>query len=259
MGSLKPIANFLGAACVAAVCCVTSAAHASDAAELNILGFSDDQRYFAFEQFGIQDGSGFAYSDVFVVDLRNDTWVSGGPIHEQAKEETNELADIRNAALKKYDALKKTYAISAPAQLLARNAVTEVIADRKTMSFDRWHLSSEFGSTPVVFDSQKETRFNLRLAEKPLPAPASCPKDMGDMQGFDLHLSGQSIAEHVVFSDDKLPASRGCPLGYDIQAIVAGYGYDAPNKLVAIIGVYSIGFEGKDLRYMAVPVNTAAE
>lgn len=259
MGSVKRSGNILRAACVAGTIGVASAAYASDAAELNVLGFSADQKYFAFEQFGIQDGSGFAYSDIFVIDLRADKWVSGTPIHEQATDENDALSNIRNAAFKKYDALNKTYAISQPSQLLARNAVTEVIADRKSTSFDRWHLSSEFGSTPAVFDSQKETRFDLKLVEKSLPPPSNCPADMGDLKGFDLHLSGHDVADHVVFSDDKIAASRGCPLGYDIQAVLASYGNDQSNRLVAIIGVYSIGFEGKDLRYVAVPVNTAAE
>ena len=42
--------------------------NAGDSAERRAMGFSVDGRYFAFEQFGIQDGSGFPYADIFIVD-----------------------------------------------------------------------------------------------------------------------------------------------------------------------------------------------
>ena len=42
---------------------------AADGAQSRALGYSADGKYFAFEQFGVQDGSGFPYWDVFVLDL----------------------------------------------------------------------------------------------------------------------------------------------------------------------------------------------
>ncbi len=56
---------------------VAGSAQAADGAQSRPIGFSPDRRYFAFEQYGVQDGSGFAYSDIFVIDLSNDSWVKG--------------------------------------------------------------------------------------------------------------------------------------------------------------------------------------
>lgn len=54
-----------------------SQASAADLAELGSTGFSDDGAYFAFEQYGIQDGSGFPYSSITIVDVKSDSWVAG--------------------------------------------------------------------------------------------------------------------------------------------------------------------------------------
>jgi predicted secreted protein len=43
------------------------AAHAGDYAYRDILGFSSDGKSFAFEEYGVQDGSGFPYANIFVV------------------------------------------------------------------------------------------------------------------------------------------------------------------------------------------------
>ena len=67
---------------------------AGDRALIDYVGFSADFRYFAFEEFGIQDGSGFAYSNIFVVDLATDSWVVGTPVRVQAESETTTLEQV---------------------------------------------------------------------------------------------------------------------------------------------------------------------
>ncbi|MBN9059609.1 MAG: DUF2259 domain-containing protein, partial [Rhizobiales bacterium] len=63
--------NLALAACLisgALAAAAPTAAMAGDFAERSILGFSPDGGRFAFEEFGIQDGSGFPYSNIFVLD-----------------------------------------------------------------------------------------------------------------------------------------------------------------------------------------------
>ena len=50
---------------------------AGDRALIDLIGYSEDGRIFAFEEFGIQDGSGFPYSNIYVVDLPADKWAYG--------------------------------------------------------------------------------------------------------------------------------------------------------------------------------------
>lgn len=81
-----------------AVCLSLAAApaFAGDRALADFIGFSENGRYFAFEEFGTQDGSGFAYSTIYVIDLSDDTWVPGSPYRYQADDETETLARARN-------------------------------------------------------------------------------------------------------------------------------------------------------------------
>ncbi|MBG1233036.1 DUF2259 domain-containing protein [Aestuariivirga litoralis] len=246
----------LKSAGLALALCLASAtpSFAGDGAELNILGFSADSRYFAFEQFGEQDGSGYAFDEIFVVDLTKDAWVKDSPIRVLGKDD-EKLGVVMQQARAKYAALEKTYAITSPVRVLARSPVYEVIEDRKTITFDTWYMSSEFGSTPDVPDTLKEVRYVLSVAEKPLPRPSTCPEDMGDdYKGFTLKLKSiKDGSERELVSDAAIPNSRGCPFGYDVQAVVDGFSDTQTDQVVAILGVYSLGFEGKDLRYMAVP------
>ena len=42
---------------------------AADKANINIIGYSEDDAYFAFEQFGEHDGSGGNFSNIYIIDL----------------------------------------------------------------------------------------------------------------------------------------------------------------------------------------------
>ena len=67
------------AAAILALGALITAALASEDAELNIIGFSKDGTLFAFEEFGLQSGSGLPFSNLYVVDLPSDRWVRGTP------------------------------------------------------------------------------------------------------------------------------------------------------------------------------------
>src|SRR5262245_14136735 len=70
---------------------------AGDRALIEFLGYSPDGKYFAFEQFGIQDGSGHAYSEIQVIDLVADKWTYGSPFLARATEDNPDrpLAELR--------------------------------------------------------------------------------------------------------------------------------------------------------------------
>nr|WP_272210755.1 DUF2259 domain-containing protein [Marinicella sp. W31]MDC2876669.1 DUF2259 domain-containing protein [Marinicella sp. W31] len=61
MPRLLPLAGLMAALGLSA-----SIATAGDFATFTPLGFSDDGSVFAFEEFGVEDGSGFPYSNIFL-------------------------------------------------------------------------------------------------------------------------------------------------------------------------------------------------
>ena len=230
------------------------AAQAADGANLNVIGFSADMRYFAFEQYGIEDGSGFPYSEVFVLDLERNAWVKSSPIRERSENDEARLGAVRAASASKATPLLKSLFIDEPAEILASNQATEVLADRNHVQFDRWFRSSSLGSKPETNGSANEGRYELSVEANPMALPSNCTPENGLTYGFTLKLrSFKTGATSVLHKDDAIPASRRCPKGYDIQAIVVTTGYPKIDRLVAIIGVYSFGFEGNDRRFIAIP------
>lgn len=224
-------------------------AEAADGAALNVIGYSADSRTFAFEQYGVQDGSGFPYWDIFLIDLKANEWVKGTPVRILLKEEAAKLSAARDRA--RADASEFLKSVTEPAELLAANPSTEVVADRETLLFDRWYIP--FGSRPGT-DSPVKIRHELIAGKIPLPPPQGCPSDDGGFFGLRLTLRDlQAGTSRVIHEDKSIPDSRRCPLAYDVSAVVAQAGMPVTDRLVAIIGVSSRGFEGADHRFIAVP------
>ncbi len=229
----------------------SSGALAADGANLNVIGYSPDSRYFAFEQYGVQDGSGFAYWDVFIIDLKTNTWVDGAPLRAVIEDETAKLSAARAKARAMAEPLLLKNAISEPATLIAANPATEVVADRRRIVFDRWYRP--MGATPESL-AATDMRHEISVKAIKLPDPQGCYGADGPYYGFSLTLKDLKLdSAHVFYKDEAIPASRGCAIAYDIAAIVAPSGVTDEDRMVAIIGVYAHGFEGANQRFVAVP------
>jgi predicted secreted protein len=208
---------------------------AGDRAAISLLGFSEDGRYFAFEEFGVQDGSGFPFSSIQVIDLVTDKWVAGAPFKARIDDETARQADARSEAAAQANGPMADAGISVPAEFIALNGDGEPM-DGKSLPY---------GGVGYGFDQPRDVRV-VTLETLPLPAPKGCPEQPGtSYAGFALQQSGVELHR-----DASIPASRACPMDYRIYGIVAPFGGE-PS--VAIVSVYSLGFEGPDRRFIAVP------
>lgn len=237
------------AAVFAALVIGSAPALAADGAAFNPIGYSPDSRYFAFEQYGVQDGSGFPYWDVFVVDLKANEWVKGSPYRALIEsEEAKPAAAREQARAAAAEALKP---LTEPAELIAANPATEAVPERERLTFDRWYesLGARAGEK-----SQLGVRFELSVEKIPLPRPPKCPEGDGDSFGVRVSLKDlQTGTTRVIHEDKTIPDSRNCPAAYDVAAVVAQSGMPVTDRLVALIGVYARGFEGLNHRFIAVP------
>jgi predicted secreted protein len=227
-------------------------AYAANGAALGLIGFSPDGRFFAFEQYGHEDASGFPYWDIFVIDLEKNDWVKGTPVQLWLEEEDASLAAAREKARAAAAPALQQANVIAPAELLAASPATEVLAQRERLTFDRWYRS--WGAR--TDDKGTELgRHELWVEPIVLPRPAGCHEDDGDTYGFILtHKRLDAGVTRVIHQDTRIPASRGCPVTYDLAAVVAQTGFPEKDRLVAIIGVYAKSFEGLDHRFIAVPL-----
>jgi len=223
---------------------MASPALAGDRAQIDLIGYSPDGSYLAFEEFGIQDGSGFAYSNVFVIDLVEDAWVVGTPIRVQAGEDTIPLTEIRAQAQDEAANNMATLNIEVPAQFIAMIGDGVPRNDGQTLNFGR----PGFNAGEVIGD------YGLELSVFGTPAATPCLEWFGSApQGFALGMNDSEGAREV-HRDTNLPRSRGCPVDYRLFGVVAPFDSDPLSHAVAIISVYTYGFEGPDRRFIVVPL-----
>jgi predicted secreted protein len=223
-----------------------SAALAGDTAELQILGFSRDGGFFAFEQYGIQDGSGFPYSDIFVVDVIGDSWVPPSPFRLRKDTEAG-IGEAGDSALSQTRAenrlaaqpLLQEKAIAGKGQTMAFNPRTELASDPHDM-LAAARDSFRPGDDPVAFT----------LSEYPL-ADAECQGYGAETKGFRLAMVRGGVTR-ILNDDTSVPKSRRCPLAYRIERFVTHFPDEAPPVFAVLIQMDSLGFEGPDRRYLAI-------
>lgn len=218
-----------------------STGSAGDYAERHIFGFSPDGNTFAFEQFGVQDGSGFPYADIFVIDTPSDKWVKESPFEVLMRDERAEVKWARKEALTKAGNVLRQRLITKPGRLLASNPTGELSADshKVIVNTNRVVLSA-----PV--------RWTFTLEEFPI-TNKQCAAYIGEpAKGFRLMAQKEGGEPLKLHEDASIPKSRGCPLRYAISDIVA-YEPDGGATVVAVlVSVFAHGFEGPDRRFLAV-------
>lgn len=226
-------------------------AAAADRALINMLGYSADGAYFAFEQFGIQDGSGFAHSEIFIVDLVNDKWTAGTPFEVQAEDEERSLADVRAEAMAKAKAQLDQYKIGVPYEITALIGEGELANETGTRV--HWSTPACCGAGHMQTDS-----LSLMLDLRGITSTEDYCKDMSPV-GFNLYYQDQFGTKALHEDGDVLPVSRGCTLDYRIYAVIEPfndyYADEFEPRRLAVIATYPFGFEGVDRRFMVVPID----
>lgn len=217
---------------------------AGDRAALDVIGYSGDARYFAFEEYGIQDGSGFAYSSIYLIDLSTDSWVVGTPIKVQAEGEDEALPAVRAEALAEAQEQIENLGIAYPADLIALNGdgVPDEAAQVLRFGVPGYLPGSTLNDQELLLDT-----FDTNAA-------APCEEWFSvKPKGYALSIT-EGEGERLIHRDDALPRSRGCPTSYRIYGVVLPYMAQELTDAVALISVYPGGFEGPDRRFLAVPL-----
>jgi predicted secreted protein len=221
---------------------------AGDRALINFIGYSEDHRYFAFEEFGEHDGSGGVYSSIQVVDLQTDKWMYGSPFTVDVGSDMQEippLADVRAQALAKAADKLKELKIGVPAEVLY------LLGDG--MGSERGKVATFSTPNCCAPGSTEDDAATLVLGTMfAKPEGQDCAGE--DIFGFELNLIDDA-GKHTLHKDgDTVPKSRGCPTDYRLYAVLAPMESFGPR--VAIVSMYPRGFEGPDRRFLLVPIDT---
>jgi len=219
----------------------TGPASSGDTAELNILGFSPDGKVFAFEEYGVQDGSGFPYSNRFYIDTSTDKFLPGTPVRVRLDNEAATLSAARDQAATQSQSVISDQILTANhGYLAAFNAVTEESADPYTILAN---------PRPIFPPIDKSIAF--RLEETTVPVPDLC-KDMGEIKGFRLIMEHPAGDSKILHDDASIPSSRNCPQGYRLGGLQTFYPETGQPAFAVVIAVRGFGFEGPNYRWLAV-------
>jgi predicted secreted protein len=210
---------------------------AADSASLAIIGFSADGRRFAFEEYGQADGSGHPYASIYLVDTEKDQWAAP-PIHVRLENEGATIGDARRSAAARARTLLAP--IREPGEMVAGQSIAQVAAEPNRLLFRiGTHLPNS------------EQPSSLLLEEFKVAEDAYYP-----IMGFRLTFDSGD-GPQVIHEDRSVPARRNTARGYRLGQVI---GYRAPrgrtpigvDAMVVMVMVLKQGFEGSDVRYMAV-------
>ncbi len=216
---------------------------AGDFAQRHIHGFSHDGNLFAFEEYGVQDGSGFPYSNIYVIDTATDKWVAGSPFRSLLKDETKTLFEARETSRIQAGPVLKSF--DERGTIVATNRATETGIDRKRMA-----------ANPRLVIPPIDDTIEFRLETYPLDTDELCSA-FGKSMGYRLIkiATPPSQITRILHEDRKIPGSRNCPMDYEFADLVTYYPDNGAPKVAIVILVKSAGFEGPNGRYLATVVS----
>ena len=234
------ITRICTAAIALALCAAPSAA--GDFSERHIFGFSPDGGHFAFEEYGVQDGSGFPYSNIYMIDVTDDSWLPGTPLRVRIDDESATLEEARLQSHQQAAGRLEKFRIGRQPVHVASNPYTQLNAD-----FNFVLVNPRLVAPPI------DRPYAFRLSAYPLPGAADYCADFGETKGFQLELIyGADDTSVILQRDERLPQSRACPLDYQIADIYTFYPESGAPVFAALIRMIGVGFEGPDGRYLAV-------
>lgn len=240
---MRPLLSALAA--IALMLASALPARAGDAATLEILGFSADGGIFAFEQYGVGDGSGFPYAERVYINVDTDSWLPGTPIRVRIEDETASVEDARAQARTQGQSVISDAELTAHRGFTAgMNMVTEYSADPHRMAVNPRPVF------PPVDDA-----LEFRIEEVIISPPQLCEALGWDIKGFRLiriDATPGGVSELVHEDGASVPASRGCPLGYSVGAIQTYFPQGGSPSYAVLIAIRTFGFEGPDHRWMAI-------
>jgi predicted secreted protein len=212
---------------------------AEDIAHRRIIGFSPDGNYFAFEQSGIENGTGRAYAHIFLIDTRRNKWVKGSPFRagaEGVRKLRRARQRVRRAAR---DSLQR-YEVRRKGVVLASNPITELSADpHKVRVYTRRTIRQL--DEPLVF-SIREIRIRTprcrRLTSRPI-------------KGMIIRVRRESGRRQVLHEDKRIPQSRGCPTSYGIEDVIRLKKRGGGAVYAVIYSFIRSGPNGEERRFIA--------
>ncbi|NJL50618.1 MAG: DUF2259 domain-containing protein [Blastochloris sp.] len=219
----------------------SGAATPGDEADLLVLGFSADGRYFAYAQSGREPETWYPYASVHAIDVTTDKWLPDSPIAIVLKDREKTTRDARREAGETAEKRWGRLGLDTPGVTLLERTPGQPI--------------DKGDEVVVTIPSIGPAR--VRLTPKLLPAEG-CEGFAGESVGLILDLltfDGNRIGR--LQEDSSIPSSRGCPIGYAIAEMMVLERKDRAPVIAVVFAVFKVGATGIDRRYLAATADLA--
>jgi predicted secreted protein len=212
-----------------------------DEAELLVLGFSGDGRYFAFAQSGREPETWYPYASVHALDVTTDKWLPDSPISLVLKDREKTTRDARREVGETAEKRWGKLGLDTPGVTLLERKPGEPI--------------DKGDEVEVTIPSIGPAR--LRLTPKLLPAEG-CEGFAGESVGVVLDLlTFEGTRIRRLQEDSRIPSTRGCPIGYAIAEVVVLERKDRAPVIAVVFAVFKVGATGIDRRYLVATADLA--
>lgn len=214
---------------------------AGDFTTLNVIGFSRDGRYLAFEEYGIQDGSGFPYANIYFIDTAKNAYAAPRVAVTIKKESASEITAQKSST---FLAAKKLRQLGIVKGNVGKLLVSHLMTD---LTFDGEGDKSVIKFAEEIGSMYHRGDYELMITQTPIKTK-DCEVFEDETKMLELKLTNKE-EDTIKFlqKDTTLPSSRGCAMDYRIQDV-----YLYKDFIAIFIGVFTRGFEGPDMRFMAV-------
>lgn len=212
-----------------------------DQASFRLLGFSEDGAYVAWEMGGVQDGSGFQWTELEILDTESSLHADGfRHMWDECVDELPGEADVASIEYCILD-LCREYGIQSgnyDAPLLY-HPLTDLGVKGDTVVFCLESYSPRYNSGEIVLTLTALSADMDQGYPDWFPPPATPV----------LHIT-EAGEEHLFFSEDVLPERHSMNFAYSFAAV-----YSNPqvnNSLLVVLHSTRPGFEGPDGRFRVV-------
>lgn len=236
---------FMGGFFAALLTGMSATAFAGDIANIQPVGFSADGKVFAFQEFGMKDGK-VPYSVTYFIDTDTGENLQDTPFHLEL---TDKDADLSKARRQNLTAARKQMdqydLLTNPGLIAAFNPPTELGSPMKTIRY-----------TTIASDGPPRGAYSLLLGDAEVAKPESC-KDVNRVIGFTLQLIEKDGAPNrqLVHEDKSLPADRGCTVEYRMGGALVYQPESGKPVHIALVLALSASPDGRNGRWIAVPVH----
>ena len=218
---------------------------AGDTSRLHIIGFSDNGAYFAYERYGIEEGSLDAYSEVFIIDVAKNMYALP-PLRIKGSIDTTHLTEIREQNIQAAARFLESFKIDRriKGELVVYHPYTDLTYQDTRQYFSTADDSVRFLDPTDFRLTGEHPEYTLLL--KHFPDKRICPIWEEPAQLMELILKS-GAGSKTLQKDAHLPGSRGCVLCYRIERV-----YVYKDRIVVFLAATLPGFEGFSIRHVVV-------